>query len=71
LGREGVGGVNVLDPCPTTLNPPATDGVDGVRGNDPCEDGEPRFIALLIGRKIPAPTIEVVKYDMLYDLSAP
>jgi hypothetical protein len=39
------------------------EGVEGVRGNE-LEDvgGDPRFVALANGRKIPAPSIEVVKY---------
>lgn len=52
----------MLFPWPATLNPAPIEGVDGVRGKEPsCEDGEPRLVALLIGRKMPAPTTEVVK----------
>jgi len=60
-----VGGVPPYPLCPPGLYPP-TDGVDGVRGNDPsCEDAGSRLDALLIGRNIPAPGIEVLKYDLL------
>jgi len=56
-----------VGPCPATLTPPPTEGVVGVRGTDPsCEDGDPRRMALLIGRKMPAPGIDVVKYEILH-----
>ena len=48
-------------PCPATLKLLPADGVVGVSGKDPCDEGDPRLIALAIGRNMPAPTIEVVK----------
>lgn len=63
FGSEGVGGVMAVGPCPATLTPPPTEGVVGVRGTEPsCEDGEPRRMALLMGRNMPAPGIVVTKY---------
>jgi len=49
---------------------PPADGVEGVSGKEPSrEEGDPRRVALLIGRNIPAPGIAVAKYVTLYDLS--
>lgn len=62
MGSDGVGGVYALDPWPAVLRLPPADGVEGVMGKDPSRDGGvPRFVALFIGRNIPAPGIEVVK----------
>jgi hypothetical protein len=43
------------------------EGVEGVRGKE-LEDvgGDPRFVALAKGKKIPAPSIDVAKYWTLY-----
>jgi hypothetical protein len=42
------------------------EGVEGVKGNE-LEDvgGDSRFVALAKGKKIPAPSIDVVKYETL------
>ena len=64
MGTDGVGGVYVFDPCPAILKlpPPPIDGVVGVIGNEPSwDEGDPRLVALLIGRKMPAPDMEVEK----------
>jgi hypothetical protein len=47
------------------LTPP-TERVVGVRGNELVEvGGDPRLVALAIGRKIPAPSMDVMKYEIL------
>lgn len=52
----------MFGPGPETLKVLPTDGVGGVIGNEPsCEDGDPRLVALFIGRNIPAPAADVVK----------
>jgi hypothetical protein len=57
--------VNAFELPPETLAPP-TEGVVGVRGNELAEvGGEPRLVALAIGRKIPAPSMDVIKYETL------
>lgn len=66
FGTDGVGGVNAFGPVALTL---LIEGVEGVRGNELDEvGGDPLFIALAIGRKIPAPSIDVVKYETLYEI---
>ena len=56
-----------VGPWLATLTLPPIDGVGGVRGTDPsCEEGEPRRMALLMGRKMPAPGIVVAKYEILH-----
>lgn len=51
-----------LGPWPAILRLPPADGVEGVRGNEPSRDeGDPRFVALFIGRNIPAPGTVVEK----------
>lgn len=63
FGRDGVGGVNAFEPGNLTL---LTDGVEGVKGNELDEvGGDPRFVARVKGRKIPAPSTDVVKYETL------
>lgn len=57
--------MNVVVPRPA-FRAPASDGVFGVIGNE-LVDGDPRLVALLMGRKIPEPAIEVVKYETLVD----
>jgi hypothetical protein len=48
---------------------PLTEGVVGVRGNELAEvGGDPRLVALAIGRKIPAPSIDVAKYETLFEI---
>jgi hypothetical protein len=65
FGSDGVGGVNVFGPATLTL---LIEDVEGVRGNE-LEDvgGDPRFVALAKGKKIPAPSIDVTKYETLYE----
>lgn len=61
LGKDGVGGVKEF-PCPATLKLLPAEGVVGVIGNDPsCDEGDPRLVALLMGRNMPALLIEVLK----------
>jgi hypothetical protein len=53
--------VNELEPCPATRTLPA-EGVVGVSGNELADvGGDPLLVALLRGRNIPAPSIDVVK----------
>jgi hypothetical protein len=66
---EGVGGVKaLLSPRPPRLNA-ASEGVVGVVGNESLETvGEARLYALLDGRNMPEPGIDVVKYRVLQSI---
>ena len=66
LGMDGVGGVYVLISSFPRRSSLAKDGVVGVGGKESVDmTVEARFEARLVGKKMPAPGTEVVKYRML------
>jgi hypothetical protein len=66
FGSDGVGGVKFVEFWFASFSPPAVDMV-GVIGNELAAEvgGESRLTALDRGKKMPAPGLVVVKYDML------